>query len=378
MGLDERIKLIEKIEEERNSRVIAYITGDRFGIPPAQIGEDILPRLKEFLSKIGKTEKIDLFLYSRGGMTNVPWMIVSLIREYANNFSVLIPFRAHSAATMIALGADEIVCGPAAQLGPIDPSITTPFNPIDQQGRLLEVGTETVRAYMEFLNNSGDFAKLGFDKLLNTLNPLALGEIYRNHYYIRNMAMKILSLHNGGKLDQKERENIVKKLVEEMYYHGHAITRKEAKEIGLNIVEADEKLEKLMWQLYADYAEEMKLNLNFSPLSFLMEKKFQPTILQEKIAFLESKDSSYIFNVKLLLEPIRQNPPQLLLNINYQLPQDLLQIIQQNPDLNQIIRVILERLQPYIPILIQEELEKQMPIIDLKVRLIEGNWKKVR
>lgn len=115
---------------------------------------------------------------------------------------------------------------------------------------------------------------------------------------------------------------------------------------------------------------------DFSPLSFLMEKKFQPTILQEKIAFLESKDSSYIFNVKLLLEPIRQNPPQLLLNINYQLPQDLLQIIQQNPDLNQIIRVILERLQPYIPILIQEELEKQMPIIDLKVRLIEGNWKK--
>jgi len=51
-----------------------------------------------------QNKKIDLFLYSRGGDVSVPWRIVTMIREFCDEFCVLIPYKAHSAATMIALG----------------------------------------------------------------------------------------------------------------------------------------------------------------------------------------------------------------------------------------------------------------------------------
>lgn len=45
-----------------------------------------------------------------------------MFREYSKqgSFSVLTPYRAHSAATVISLGADEIIMTEKSELGPID------------------------------------------------------------------------------------------------------------------------------------------------------------------------------------------------------------------------------------------------------------------
>ena len=68
-----RLQLINKIEEQRGSRVIAYITGDRPGVPPAQIAEDAVRHVVEHLRRLGSPEKLDVFLYSRGGSMDIPW-----------------------------------------------------------------------------------------------------------------------------------------------------------------------------------------------------------------------------------------------------------------------------------------------------------------
>jgi ClpP class serine protease len=83
------------------------------------------------LRRAAQPIKIDLFLYSNGGDGIVPWRLVTLIREYADEFSVLVPFRAFSAATLTALGADHIVMHPMGMLGPTDATVTNPFNPPD-------------------------------------------------------------------------------------------------------------------------------------------------------------------------------------------------------------------------------------------------------
>ena len=101
--------ILKKIEKSRGSKAITYLTSDRQGPVNARVAMDIIPIISKQLRKIGKQDKIDLFLYSAGGDTMVPWRLVSMIREYCNKFSVLVPYKAHSAATMIALGADEIV-----------------------------------------------------------------------------------------------------------------------------------------------------------------------------------------------------------------------------------------------------------------------------
>src|SRR4030042_4960068 len=123
--------IFQKIEKQRTSKVIAYLTSDRQGPMNARIAMDVIPIFSKQLRKIGKTEKIDLFLFSSGGDTMVPWRLVSMIREYCDHFSVLIPYKSHSAATMIALGADEIVMSDMSELSPIDPSTANVFNPQD-------------------------------------------------------------------------------------------------------------------------------------------------------------------------------------------------------------------------------------------------------
>lgn len=104
--------IIRKIEEKRKSKVIVYFTGDRFPFP-AHIAEDAVRPLYDHLLALefssSKIKKIDLFLYSRGEDVSVPWHIVSMIREFCEKFNVLVPYKALSATTPIALGADRIV-----------------------------------------------------------------------------------------------------------------------------------------------------------------------------------------------------------------------------------------------------------------------------
>lgn len=121
MSEEERIELIKGIEDRRQSHLITYFLSDRIGAQ-AQIGEDAVRPLYDHLLAIEADSKrrnrIDMFLYSRGGGVEVPWRIVSAIREFCDEFAVLIPYKAHSAATMIALGADEIVMGKKGRIGP--------------------------------------------------------------------------------------------------------------------------------------------------------------------------------------------------------------------------------------------------------------------
>jgi len=105
-------QLISEIEKNRESKVIVYFTGDR-PLASAMIAEDAVRQLYDHLLSLefkeGKKRRIDLFLYSRGGDVSVPWRIVSMIREFCEEFNVLIPYKAHSAATLLSLGADTII-----------------------------------------------------------------------------------------------------------------------------------------------------------------------------------------------------------------------------------------------------------------------------
>src|SRR3989344_4243354 len=128
--------LISQIELLRGSRVIAYLTSDRQGPFNARIA-------------------MDLIIYSTGGDTMVPWRLVSMIRDYCEKFSVLVPYKAPSSATMIALGADEIVMSDLSELSPIDPSTANVFNPTDPANpqNKVPISVEDVMAYFELAKN---------------------------------------------------------------------------------------------------------------------------------------------------------------------------------------------------------------------------------
>jgi len=71
-----------------------------------------------------KGKDILLIIHSRGGRIEPAYVIgKTLKRLSAKKFSVAVPRKAKSAATLISLGADEIHMGMISELGPIDPQI---------------------------------------------------------------------------------------------------------------------------------------------------------------------------------------------------------------------------------------------------------------
>ncbi len=71
-----------------------------------------------------KEKDILLILLSPGGQIEPAYQISKLCKTYARErFTAVVPRNAKSAATLIALGADEIHMGPLGQLGPIDPQL---------------------------------------------------------------------------------------------------------------------------------------------------------------------------------------------------------------------------------------------------------------
>jgi hypothetical protein len=72
----------------------------------------------------GHAKDVVLFLLSSGGAGEPAYQISKVCKSFAkSSFKVVVPRLAKSAATLLAIGADEIHMGLLGQLGPIDPQI---------------------------------------------------------------------------------------------------------------------------------------------------------------------------------------------------------------------------------------------------------------
>lgn len=302
-----REELIQKIEKSRKSKVITYVTSDRQGPFNAKIAMDVIPVISKHLRKIGKTRSIDLFLYSTGGDTLVPWRLVSMFREYCDKFSVITPYKAHSAATMVVLGADEIVTTDLSELTPIDPSTANIFNPQDPQNvqNRIPISVEDVMAYFDLaknkfgIKNDEELAKI-FSKFVESnpqIHPLALGNVNRTHNLIRILAKRLLKSHRKA-IKEEEIEKIVNYFTEKLYSHQYLIGRKEALEdLSLKtITSATNALSDVITSLYEEYKTAMELDVVWSPESELSPSESQAKKTY-KIAFIESSELSNTFNI---------------------------------------------------------------------------------
>jgi ClpP class serine protease len=209
--------------------------------------------------------------------------LVALFREFCKTFGVIIPFKAHSAGTLIALGADSIVMTKVSQLSPVDPSIQSPYNPQAPGPQppgsvnLLPVNVEEVIGYLHLakeeagIKDDNAMASV-FKDLSAKVHPLALGSVYRARAQTEMLARQLLMRHMGeGKKEQIKQ--IVDKLTRELYSHDYIIGRKEAKEVlGLNIENINAETEKTVWQLYKAYEELLELTVPLTPSVILAQK----------------------------------------------------------------------------------------------------------
>ena len=71
-------------------------------------------------SEIKENQPFGLLIESSGGDAHMAYRIARLIQRRTNNFTVFVPQYAKSAATLIALGASNLILGRDAELGPLD------------------------------------------------------------------------------------------------------------------------------------------------------------------------------------------------------------------------------------------------------------------
>jgi hypothetical protein len=89
---------------------------------------DLLYAFHKLVRKLPPGNGIDLILHSLGGTTDTASSIANICKERFGSFRVVVPFLAKSAATLLALTADDRLLPCSAQFGPVDPQVRHPEN----------------------------------------------------------------------------------------------------------------------------------------------------------------------------------------------------------------------------------------------------------
>jgi hypothetical protein len=269
--LTERVVLYKKLEKLRGRPLIVYVTSQR---PNAtgQMATDVIPGFIEQMQSLPpKTKSVDLLLESTGGDGLVAWRIMSLLRSKVKKVHVIIPYSAFSAATMLALGGDEIVMGKYGCLGPIDPQITA----IKKDGSTQQFAYEDIISYINFTKNEAGLSEqkhieAAFKLLCETVEPALLGMAKRASSLSVTIGEKLLQMHMTDPESRSQAKVIAEKLNRSFFSHGHALSGNQAKEIGLNIIDTTTEEEEIIWKIHKDFEKETETNTPFDPIAIFM------------------------------------------------------------------------------------------------------------
>ncbi len=287
----DRIQLIKDIQQKRNSKVFVFYSHDTLDAQHAQI-------FIELLQEIGKQKKLDLFLLSPGGFADQAFNMSRWCRQYADQFNVIIPYYAKSAATLLSLGADELLMGPSSELGPIDPQILIP----DEYGRTMQVSALSIKdalKVIEDITEDNQEKALKYMPLIEKIDLKVLGEYERAIQSAKQYASDLLHMSgllkgknvketdaNDSKKKVSRHKKIAHQLTEGYYSHGYAIGVDKVQELGFTVVcpgndGFDPEVWKSVWRLHKMYDDMMKNNRNERLLSeSLVEYKQVMTILE--------------------------------------------------------------------------------------------------
>lgn len=238
---------LKSLEQLFGAPVISYWNNPRGSI----CANDVVA-LYEELEKIGHHDKIYLFIKSDGGNGKASLRLVSLLRQYCKKLIVLVPLECSSAATMIALGADEIQMGPMAYLTAVDTSLTHDLSPIDRDNDRVSVSLDELNRVVKLWEKENAENKNPYPYLFEYVHPLVIGAVDRAESLSIMLCKEILSYHMK---DLNKANEISETLNAKYPSHGYPILLGEAKKLGLNVKKMDAQVHQLLLGLNNLYSE---------------------------------------------------------------------------------------------------------------------------
>lgn len=226
--------------------------------------DHIADGFEEIAERERKSVNVDVWLQSGGGDAHAAYKLFLVLRERCERLRVIVPDYAKSAATLFALGCDEIFMATAAELGPLDVQIPHP----DREG--VPVSGLDVANAIQFLAEfavdygiSGGASVLEWTKLprsdvlreflgfvskflepaVSKLDPNLIHRAKNQLRIAQDYAARMLAnrrVSEDETLSMREASELTKNLVERYPAHGFVISRSEAKRLGLPIRNADD------------------------------------------------------------------------------------------------------------------------------------------
>ena len=240
--------VISKLEKRLKGTFLAYWSSGNGSVCHHDVAA-----FYEVLKHIGRQETIYLFIKSSGGNGQAALRIVNLLRQYTKKLVALVPLECASAATMMALGADEILMGPLAYLSAVDTSLTHDLAPVDKNNYLVSVSQDELNRVLKLWKTSAPPGDTNpYKSLYEHIHPLVFGAIDRSSSLSIKICEEILSYHVP---DKKERERISKHLNSAYPSHSYPIMLREAQRVGLPVTPLDDDLNNLLIDLNAIYSE---------------------------------------------------------------------------------------------------------------------------
>lgn len=273
--LNKRRKLlrsIEKLDQGKKSGVLAFVGIDALGV-------DEVPAFGDGLLQLGDLDVLNLLIDSPGGDGTVAEKLINLCRAYCKFFRVIIPHRAKSAATIIALGADEILMGFGSELGPIDAQVFVMNNGVPQlisAQSFIDARDQLIKQFNEVIKKKED--PRAVLQQIATLDPTYIQHCEQLMGFGRDLAGSLLRKYMLRGLSQAEFDTqlqiILRELssVQQFRVHGRMIDGGRAKtELGLNVRQLGREDEQ--WRNIYGYFMRASLCMNRGRMASLVETK---------------------------------------------------------------------------------------------------------
>jgi hypothetical protein len=240
--------LIAKLQARLDAPLLCY-----WNSPRGQLCHSDVIAAYALLEQLGRQELIYLFVKSDGGNGQASLRLMNLIRQYASRVTLLVPLECSSAATMLALGADEIQMGPMAYLSAVDTSLTHDLSPLDRDNDRVRVSLDELNRVIRRWNEEGhDVRHNPYQALYQYVHPLVIGAVDRAESLSIMLCKELLSYHLD---DEATILSIAQTLNTKYPSHGYPIMFDEALSIGLKTTRMDKAVQDDLLALNMLYSE---------------------------------------------------------------------------------------------------------------------------
>lgn len=238
--------IFHRFEKEIGLPLLAYWTS-----AGGSICQNDVMAMTQLLDSRQPGEAVGLFLKSDGGNPEAALRLVHLLRSRYRKVILYAPFECASAATMVALGANEIHMGPTSYLTSVDTSLKHQLSPVDSRNDVVSVSQDEVSRILRLWKEQHVRGN-PYPEVYRYVHPLVIGALDRSSSLSIRICQELLSYHMPG---GKRAERISRQLNSAYPSHSYPITAREARKLGLTVRDLGAREGALLHELNSLYAQ---------------------------------------------------------------------------------------------------------------------------